>query len=409
MKRWRLGALVVLMILAAVSPGESGDPQGSNPSAQTASECRCVQVPTRPTGGQAGNKRPPPPPPPPPPKCGEARSCEQKAVDEALLLEAEANKRAGRWADAAKAFLDVIKHAPDAATRQAAVDGYRDASDHALSTPKEDEARLLAAATEQRAGRWNAAAEKYLDALQKASDDKHRQLAREEYLKAADVIVSRWWRWSTYFAPLWWLHTHLSAFLLLAGVIALIVLLPLWARPGRALGAVVGRLPEILRPRFSGRARILATATLTDDAPARLFAAQLPHSAQEVRRRWKRVGVSFLSGSTTLLSVPTALANQIATEIPEIRGVNLGKLATLILLLSQYFSWRVESQVGFSPDSPTPPSPGRMRAYATLRWAWFTHGSYAVSPRALHAADFEKASYAIAARVLGAAQARRLI
>ena len=362
--------------------------------------CPCT-APRNPPG-PAKKKTPPPPAP-----CGADRNCTDRAGDEAAMLEAAANRQAGRWDDAARKYLEVLKRPVDAKTREAATAGYLEASAKAFSSPKEDEVRLLAADTERQLQHWDVAATKYLEALQKASDERRQTQARSGYNAAASVITGRWWRWSRYFPPLWWLHGHPILAFIIAFAVVLIVLAPLWISRG-PLARLPDIVPPILRPRFTGRARVLATTTLTDDAPGKLFAAQLPYSALEVRRRWDRVNNSFMSGTTTLLSVPSALAQQIATQMPEIKGINVGSIAAFFLLIGQYFSWRVESQVGYSPDAPDTKGPGRLRAYATLRWAWFTRGSYAVSPRVRHAADFERAAYAVAARVLGAAQPRNL-
>jgi hypothetical protein len=335
------------------------------------------------------------------------RTCQEKSEDQARLEEADAYKKAKRWNEASAKFLDAIKNAVDERTRTRAIDGYRETIKIALELSAEDQARLLEAKTERAAERWDKAAEKYLEALRHAPDEVHQKEAREGYEEAVTQMMSRWWRWGKSFPPIWWAHLYWEgiAFGLLA------IALPVSSRymGGDGLLGPVSRLSRlILRPpQFNGGARILAATTLTDDAPGKLFTAQLPHSANEVRKRWERVGVSFLSGATTLLSVPTTVANQIASEIPDIKGINVGKFAAWLLLVDQYFRWRVESQVGFTPDLHTEKGekgPGRMRAYATLRWAWYVKGSYAVSPKATHAGDFEKAAYAIAARVLGAAQ-----
>lgn len=340
---------------------------------------------------------------PPPPK----EKPEDIREQDALQLEAEEHARHGRWDDAAKNWLEIFKKAADPSRREAARRHYQDAIAKALPDPKEDRARLLAAKTERQAGRWSAAAEKYLDALTKATDDNSRDEAMKGYTEAAQIVISPWWRMGRYVPPVWWAHEHRAGSAGLLVVVLVVLVSPLFITGAPITDRIFGGLPELIRPKFSGRATVLATVMLTDGAPAPLFAAQLPYCALEVRRRWQRVGVSFLSGSTTLLSVPGVVADQVATEIPKIKGIDIGAWAKWLLLVAKYFSWRVESQVGFSPDTANTPSEGRMRAYATLRWAWFTYGSYAVAPRAAHDKDFERASYAIAARVLGAAQPKR--
>jgi hypothetical protein len=146
---------------------------------------------------------------------------------------------------------------------------------------------------------------------------------------------------------------------------------------------------------------------ITQNSQAQLFAAQLPYGVKEVQDRWRRAGLSFLSGTTTLLSVPSVLADQIANDFPEVKGVNLGKFLSFLSLLSRYFSWRVESQVAYCPDpsaSPTGCGAGKMRAYAALRWAWFTKEIFRIAPKAADQNDIDIAAYGIAARILGAAQ-----
>jgi hypothetical protein len=278
-------------------------------------------------------------------------------------------------------------------------------ADQKAATEGDDQ--LLQARAEELDGHWETAAGLYAKALA-SGDSRARTSASEGFWRARAVTRTWWWRWGKYFPPFRWWHIHHRA---TKWALIIIVLLLLSARfTGTGILGLVGRgLRFGFMPRFRGRARVISPASLTTDSPTGLLAAQIPISALDVRRRWERAGVKFLSGGTTLLSLPSAVADQISQNFPDVYNINVGKFVAFLLSLARYFTWRVESQLAYSPNPPATPGgtagpAGRMRAFATLRWGWFVRTTFQVTPKAAGPLDCERAAYAIAARVLGAAQ-----
>lgn len=357
-----------------------------------------------------------------PSTCGpEKRTCAELAKEDseyvALGEEAKYEESQEHWDVAQGKYLELVKKARNEQERKSAVEGYTRATNkarrctavsHSCAEQSEFEAIETDARNEETAKRWDLAQSRYLEVLKKARNDEERTHARSGYSRAAEKTGSWWWLWGRYFPPIrWWYTCHLAT------LVALLILIGILVSPkilgGTGIVGWTGKvLQKIVMPRFSGRARVIAPVGLTADSQAQLFAAQLPHGVEEVRARWRRAGLSFLSGTTSLLSVPSSLADQISSEFPEIKGVNLGKFLAFLFLLSRYFSWRVESQVAFCPGLPSAPNgpttSGRMRSYASLRWGWFTREIIRIAPRASDQNDVDVAAYGVAARILGAAQ-----
>jgi hypothetical protein len=160
-----------------------------------------------------------------------------------------------------------------------------------------------------------------------------------------------------------------------------------------------------LMPRFKGHAQVLTPKKLTEGTNVDLFAAQLSQGAQSVQDVLRWFGVKPFGGSVTLLALPSDLTGEMIGAFPEVGSVKLGKMMELFLWIKRYFGWRVESQLGFCPKTPAPGSDkagpsGDMRVFATLRWAWFTKGSWGLERAARDAYDMKRTSFAIAARVL---------
>jgi hypothetical protein len=270
--------------------------------------------------------------------------------------------------------------------------------------------KLVEARAEQRDGHWDTAGELYRKALT-SSDSRTRESATEGFERARSVTRTWWWRWGKYFPPFRWWHIHRRA-----TAWALFVLIVLLLSPRFRGTGILGLLGRVMRwlfmPRFRGQAQVIAPTSLAEPSPATLFAAQIPLAALDVRRRWDQAGLKFLSGATTLLSLPSAVADSVAQNFPDVYKINVGKYLAFVFVLARYFTWRVESQLAYCPDPAATPGgiagpAGRMRAFATLRWGWFTWTTFQVAPKSTGPLDCEKAAYAIAARVLGAANKKR--
>jgi hypothetical protein len=272
----------------------------------------------------------------------------------------------------------------------------------------EESARLREAEAAVQDKQWDVAATKYLAVISKATNSSRRADAETRYKFAREQMRTWWWRWGKYFPPLRWVHGRLWPTVIVLGILLLLLLAPKILR-GTGVFALLGRVLEFaFMPRFRGRAQVIAPTSLTDGSPVNLFAVQLPVSAMEVRRRWKRASLSFLSGGTTLLALPTALADQINQSFPKVYNIDVSKYLAFIFVIGRYFGWRLESQLAYCPDPPaaagTKSGPGRMCAFGTLRWGWFIYATFSVAPKAAGPLDSEKAAYALAARVIGAAR-----
>jgi hypothetical protein len=251
---------------------------------------------------------------------------------------------------------------------------------------------------------WESAAAQYKGALT-MKDPRVRVSAQQGFEHARAITRTWWWRLGKWFPPIRWLHFYHRA--TLAGIsIALAMLIAPKLLGGVGILGYAGQfLQAVFMPRFRGKARVIAPVSLTTNSPIALFAAQIPLSALEVRRRWERAGLSFLSGGTTLLSLPSAIADQMAQNFPDVYKISLGKYLAFLVTVSRYFTWRVESQLAYCPNADAAQGaqgPGRMHAFASLRWGWFTQCSFKVSPRAASPLESDKAAYAVAARVLAA-------
>jgi hypothetical protein len=251
---------------------------------------------------------------------------------------------------------------------------------------------------------WEGAALQYKGALT-AKDPRVRASAEAGFQSARAITRTWWWRLGKWFPPVHWFHFYPQAAFLAILVLFVLLLSPKLLRGVGFLGWAGELLKTVFMPKFRGKAHVIAPVSLTINSPTALFAAQIPVSALEVRRRWEGAGLSFLSGGTTLLSLPSAIADQMLQNFPEVYKINLGKYLAFLMSVSRYLTWRVESQLAYCPapiSSQNPAPAGRMFAFASLRWGWFTQSSFKVSPRAKDALDSDKAAYAVAARILAA-------
>ena len=251
---------------------------------------------------------------------------------------------------------------------------------------------------------WEGAAAQYKAALT-VRDPRVRNSAQVGFESARAVMRAWWWKLGKWFPPFRWWHFYPQPTLIGALVVLLLLLSPRLFRGVGLLGWTAKLLKFIFMPKFRGKARVITPVSLATNSPTALFAAQIPLNALEVRRRWERAGLSFLSGGTTLLSLPSAIADEMVQNFPQVYGVNLGKYLAFVISATRYLTWRVESQLAYYPSpnaTQTPPPPARMYAFASLRWGWFTQSSFKVSPKAKDALDSDKAAYAVAARILAA-------
>src|SRR5262249_20769847 len=153
------------------------------------------------------------------------------------------------------------------------------------------------------------------------------------------------------------------------------------------------------------RTYIMPPDKLTPDTQADLFATVLQNSAAEVRRVLDRAGQGWQVRSTPLLSLPSQTTAQLTSNLPQVKGVDLAGLARFLMYVKRYFGWRVESQVGFCPPVKTADGavamPGRLRASATLRAAWYVKGGpWPVDRVVQDAYDIDSVAFAIAVRIM---------
>jgi hypothetical protein len=247
---------------------------------------------------------------------------------------------------------------------------------------------------------WDKAAAKYADAM-KSTDSRVRATATAGYLRARGKMRS-WWRW---IAPVRWVWIHRIFALCIIGIA---VLLLVSARfNGHGLLSWNGWIvKKVFMPPFTGHATIQTPAALTKDAPVDLFAAELSKGARQVTEVLEWFGVNTFGGSVTLLSMPSEVTTKMAEDFPAVvKGVDLTKIFEFLLAMTRYFTWRVESKMGFCPDPPTGAGTaagpaGEIHAFATLRWAWFCEGDWGLKRRATSQYDVNPVAFSLAARIL---------
>lgn len=293
--------------------------------------------------------------------------------------------------------------------------GWLSVIPHWYVTMDQDAARtgdldLAVAIAESRDGHWDAAAAKFADAM-KSNDSRVRASAEQGFVMSRGVMGSWWWQMGKYVPPLRWTHIHPARSLSIA-VLAFVLLVA--ARPyGFGLLWLIARAMErLFMPRFRGYATVLSPKKLTEDAKVDLFAAEISQQSNEVGQILEWFGRTSFAGPVTLLSLPSQLTGTITSAIPEVvKGVNLTKFGELVMALARYFTWRVESQIGFCGDTPVNAGGaagpgGELRAFATLRWAWFTKGSWGLDRRANDVYDLKSAAFGLAARIVSEASDR---
>jgi hypothetical protein len=171
------------------------------------------------------------------------------------------------------------------------------------------------------------------------------------------------------------------------------------------LGLLLGCLAWLLlwlrlRDRdFSGRARLLLPAKLTDDGLPELFAAAVYQGSQDVDKCLRTAGENYFAGALNLVSAPAADLENLTEKLPEISGVSFGKWVSFMLAVPRYFTWRVETWQGFLKSG----NDGQIRVRALLCRAGSIHEKWDFTRAAADKYDLEETAFALAARLKGEA------
>jgi hypothetical protein len=172
-----------------------------------------------------------------------------------------------------------------------------------------------------------------------------------------------------------------------------------------ALGLLFGCLLWLLlwlrfRDRdFSGRARLLLPAKLTDEGLPELFAAAVYQGSQDVDKCLRTAGENYFAGALNLVSAPAADLENLTEKLPEISGVSFGKWVSFFLAVPRYFTWRLETWQGFLKSG----NDGQIRVRALLCRAGSIHEKWDFTRSAADKYDLEETAFALAARLKGEA------
>jgi hypothetical protein len=222
---------------------------------------------------------------------------------------------------------------------------------------------------------WQKAADAYKEALA-SSDAGTRAAANRGYHRARDEMRGLWWRqkllhrMETYFT-----ENSVEFMLKLVLVLVLAVVLGIflhrkWTWLRERLHFLLGRL---FRPRTSPI--IMTPVKYTTDAPSELFAAEMGAAEENLRSILSAVlaapVVHSRRGAAVTLYLPSQGFQQAIDSLPEMKGVDLGKIAKFALALFRYFSWRVESGIGTANNQAV--------GIASLRNAWTVTMTWRVS------------------------------
>jgi hypothetical protein len=237
-------------------------------------------------------------------------------------------------------------------------------------------------------GDWQKAADAYGRALT-SSDPSTRTAAKTGYEKAREHMRSFPWdqilirRLTQYLRHNWieLIVKLLLAILLLTGIAAFIRSL------SRSLKQPYdGNKPPIL----------LAPAKYTPDAPSELFAAEMVAATEELRESFSAVSADPYIRSAQINSTlfhPSQSFQHVIDSIPDIKGVNLGRVATFFINVFQYFSWHVESGIAIHADQAV--------GIAFLRRAWKTQMVLRASGTITSPIDVLRISRELAYNILG--------
>lgn len=236
---------------------------------------------------------------------------------------------------------------------------------------------------------WQKAALAYERALD-SSDPGVRALAADGYQKARAQMRTIWWRQKllnrirTYFEENW---------IEFALKLAFIVLLALVVLHYRA------RLRLLLRGWLRTRTSpiIMTPAKYTSDAPVDLFAAEISAASENLRAVLAMAAAAPIvhsrRGSSMTLYLPSQGFQLAIDSLPDVKGINLGKFATLLLSMLRFFSWRIESGLATANNQAV--------AVASLRHGWRIDTTWRVSGSLSSPVDLEALSRELAYNILG--------
>jgi hypothetical protein len=282
----------------------------------------------------------------------------------------------------------------------------------------EERAQLAAADYELADLHLDHAADQFLK-LSKSCDARTKYDAVYGFQTAHLKMGTWWWQMGRYFPPFRWYNVHYPRFwwvLAVAAVIFFGILYIPKLRPVRRVTAWTTKpataLSQFFLEKRFPRAVIMTPTKLTDATEVLLFASMLQNSSEDVRRVLERAGGGLQLRSTTLLSLPSNMADDLTQALPNIKGVDLTGFAKFFFYVKRYFGTRVESQVGFCP--PTKSADGtlltsaRIVASATVRSAWRVRGGpWPVAHSVEDQYDLDAVAFAIAVRIMGSNRGRR--
>lgn len=171
-----------------------------------------------------------------------------------------------------------------------------------------------------------------------------------------------------------------------------------WKKPGartlkRVLDWYSREHTEWILP-FLGEARLVLPDCVNDTSEHELFRRQLNACTEEIRTRVQNTGVSWIAGSTALLSLPSAVTDDLVKNLPAIKGANFGPIFAWFLSLFKYFGWRAECGETYLEDSKT------IEAFASLHWAWITRKRWQISTPAASKSDLSLTARKLAMQIL---------
>jgi Calcineurin-like phosphoesterase len=230
-----------------------------------------------------------------------------------------------------------------------------------VSSPIDKASNLLEGDEATKDGEWQKAADAYKDALA-SSDAVTRAAATRGYQHARDEMRGLWWKQKllhgldTYFRENW---VEFAILILAALLVTLLYYKWTWLRHHTHL-----LLGELFRPRSSPI--IMAPVKYTSDAPSELFAAEMAATGEHLRSILSTVLAAPIvhsrRGSTYTLYLPSPSFQQAIESLPEMKGVDLGKIAKFVFAVFRFLSWRVESGIGTANNQAV--------GIALLRNAW---------------------------------------
>ncbi len=257
------------------------------------------------------------------------------------------------------------------------------------TSPVDKASNLLEGDEAARDEDWQKAAQAYDQALA-STDSSVRASAIRGFQRAHEEMRSLWWRQKllhsirTYFEENW-----VEFVLKLLAVLVLVWLVI--ANRQRLRGLVKWWIRTRTSP------IIITPAKYTTDAPVDLFAAEMKAASENLGSVLKSVVAAPLvhsrSGSGMTLYLPSQGFQEIIAGLPDVKGINLGKIAAFVMSVVRYFSWHIESGLATSSSQAV--------AVASLRQGWRTEMTWRVSGPISNPLDVAALSRELAYNVLG--------